>query len=124
MVRARLALDKADGEPVWVSAWGGLEECPRGAFSPARRPRRVVILVVEQGREHRHRFVLGTDVAAATEAAIREEPRRGLGSRSLRRPGQQVAPARRVAALMAVIVMAALAAIAALLLSAAHVVHF
>lgn len=73
--------------------------------------------MVEQGREHRHRFVLGTDVAAATEAAIRERAAaHGLRSRSLRRAVSR--------ALMAVIVMAALAAITALLLSAAHVFHF
>lgn len=64
-----LALDKADGEPVWDSAWGGLEE-----MSPVERSvlpdgrAGVVIVVVEQGREHRRRA----------------------------RPPQQVAPARGV----------------------------
>jgi hypothetical protein len=113
-----LALDKADGEPVWDSAWGGLEE-----MSPVERSvlpdgrAGVVIVVVEQGREHRHRFVLPTDDAAATEAAIRERAAaHGLRSRSPRRAVSRT--------LMEVIVVAALAAITALLLSAAHVFHF
>src|SRR6202044_3054785 len=59
-----LALDKADGEPVWGSDWSGLEE-----MSPVERSvlpdgrAGVVIVVVEQGRQHSHRFVLGTEDA-------------------------------------------------------------
>ena len=60
-----LALDKADGEPVWDSGWDGLEE-----MSPVERSvlpdgrAGVVIVVVERGRKGRHRFVLATDDAA------------------------------------------------------------
>lgn len=102
-----LALDKADGEPVWDSAWGGLEEMTpveRSVLPDGRAG--VVIVGVEQGREHRRRFILATDDAAA----------HGLRGRSPRSAVSR--------ALMAIIVMAALAAITALLLSAAHVFHF
>ena len=70
---AGLALDKADGASVWESDWGGIEE-----MSPVERSvlpdgrAGVVIVVVEQGRRRSHRFVLGTDDAASTEAAVRE----------------------------------------------------
>jgi hypothetical protein len=113
-----LALDKADGERVWDSAWGGLEE-----MSPVERSvlpdgrAGVVIVVVDQGRQLRHRFVLGTDDAAATEAAIRDRAAaHGLRCRSPRRAVSR--------ALMVVVAIAALAAMTALLLSAAHVLHF
>ncbi len=71
-----LALDKADGGSVWESDWGGLEE-----MSPVERSvlpdgrEGVVIVVVEQGRRHSHRFVLGTDDAA------RPRPPSGSGLR-------------------------------------------
>jgi hypothetical protein len=113
-----LALDKADGEPVWDSAWGGLVE-----MSPVERSvlpdgrDGVVIVVVEQGRKRRHRFVLATDDAPATEAAVRERATaHGLRTRSPRRAVSRL--------LLATVVVAALAAMAALLLSAAHVIHF
>src|SRR5580700_4479437 len=82
-----LALDKADGESVWGSDWSGLEE-----MSPVERSvlpdgrEGVVIVVVEQGRQHRHRFVLGTYDAASTEAAVRDRAAaHGLRSKSPRR---------------------------------------
>jgi len=113
-----LALDKADGESVWDSDWSGLEE-----MSPVERSvlpdgrEGVVIVVVEQGRRHSHRFVLGTDDAALTEAAVRDRAAaHGLRSRSPRRAVSRL--------LMAALVVAALAALAALLLSATHVIHF
>ncbi len=112
-----LALDKADGESVWESDWGGLEE-----MSPVERSvlpdgrAGVVIVVVEQGRRHSHRFVLGTDDAASTEAAVRERAAaHGLRTRSPRRAVSRL--------LMAVLVVAAAAAMAALLLAATHVIH-
>jgi hypothetical protein len=113
-----LALDKADGEPVWGSAWEGLEE-----MSPVERSvlpngrDGVVIVVVEQGRQRRHRFVLGTDDAPTTEAAIRERATaHGLRTRSPRRAVSRL--------LLVAVVVAALAAMAALLLQAAHVIRF
>jgi hypothetical protein len=113
-----LALDKADGEPVWDSAWGGLEE-----MSPVERSvlpdgrDGVVIVVVEQGRRRRHRFVLATDDAPTTEAAIRERATaHGLRTRSPRRAVSRL--------LLLTVVLAALAAMTALLLSAAHVIRF
>ena len=72
-----LALEKADGEPVWDSAWAELEE-----LSPVERSvlpdgrAGVVIMVVERGRRGRHRFVLATDDAAVTEAARQGARRR------------------------------------------------
>jgi hypothetical protein len=113
-----LELDKADGERVWDSEWGGLDE-----MSPVERSvlpdgrDGVVVVVVEKGRRHSHRFVLGTDDAASTEAAIRDRAAaHGLRSRAPRRAVSRV--------LMVVVVVAALGAMAALLLSAAHVIHF
>ena len=113
-----LALDKGDGEPVWDSAWGGLEE-----MSPVERSvlpdgrDGVVIVVVEQGRRRSHRFVLATDDPPATEAAVRERAiAHGLRTRSPRRAVSRL--------LLVTVVLAALAAMTALLLSAAHVIHF
>jgi hypothetical protein len=75
----------------------------------------VVIVVVEQGREHSHRFVLGTEDAASTEAAVRDRAvAHGLRSKSPRRAVSRL--------LMAVVMVAALGAMAALLLSATHVI--
>jgi hypothetical protein len=77
----------------------------------------VVVVVVEQGRHQQHRFVLGTDDAAATEAAIRDRvAAHGLRSRSPRRAVSRV--------LTVAVVLAAVMAVTALLLSAAHVFHF
>jgi hypothetical protein len=113
-----LALDKADGASVWGSAWEGLDE-----MSPVERSvlpdgrAGVVIVVVEQGRQEQHRFVLGTDDAAATEAAIRDRAAaHGLRSSSPRRAVSRV--------LIVALVLAALTTLSALLLSAAHVFHF
>jgi hypothetical protein len=112
-----LALDKADGEPIWGSDWSGLEE-----MSPVERSvlpdgrDGVVIVVVEQGRQHSHRFVLGTEDAASMEAAVRDRAAaHGLRSRSPRRAVSRL--------LLAVVVLAALGAMAALLLSATHVIR-
>jgi hypothetical protein len=112
-----LALDKADGEPVWGSDWSGLEE-----MSPVERSvlpdgrDGVVIVVVEQGRQQSHRFVLGTEDAATTEAAVRDRAAaHGLRSTSPRRAVSRL--------LLAVVVLAALGAMATLLLSATHVIR-
>ncbi len=70
-----LALDKADGEPVWDSPWAGLEEMApveRSVLPDGREG--VVIVVVERGRRRRHRFVLATEDVDAMEAAIRGAP--------------------------------------------------
>lgn len=113
-----LALDKADGNPVWDSSWAELEE-----ISPVERSvlpdgrAGVVIVVVERGRRARHRFVLATDDPVGTEAAVRARAAaHGLRSRSAR-PGVS-------RLLMVGVVVAALATLTALLLSAAHVIHF
>ena len=113
-----LALQKADGEPVWDSAWVELQE-----MSPVERSMLpdgragVVITVVERGRRGRHRFVLATDDAAVTEAALRARAAaHGLRTRSARPAVSRL--------LLAGIVLAALAAMTALLLSATHVIHF
>jgi hypothetical protein len=113
-----LALQKADGEPVWDSPWAELEELSaleRSVLPDGRAG--VVITVVERRRRGRHRFVLATDDAAVTEAAVRARATaHGLRTRSARPAVSRL--------LMAGIVLAALAAIAALLLSATHVIHF
>ena len=80
-----LELDKPNGEAVWNTAWSDLQE-----MSPVERSvlpdgsEGVVILVVDRSRRRRHRLVLATSDAAATEAAIRG---RGPGPRMWRRNG-------------------------------------
>ena len=113
-----LALDKADGKPVWDSSWAELEE-----ISPVERSvlpdgrAGVVIVVVERGRRGRHRFVLGTDDPVSTEAAVRARAAaHGLRTRSARPAVSRL--------LLVGVVVAALATMTALLLSAAHVIHF
>jgi hypothetical protein len=113
-----LALEKADGEPVWDSPWAELEELSameRSVLPDGRAG--VVITVVERGRRGRHRFVLATDDAAVTEADVRARAAaHGLRTRSARPAVSRL--------LLAGVVLAALATITALLLSAAHVIHF
>jgi hypothetical protein len=113
-----LALDKADGEPVWDSDWAGLEELSaveRSVLPDGRDG--VVIAVVERAGRQRHRFVLATDDAVATESAVRDRAAaHGLRTRSAR---------RAVSRLQSVgLVLALVVTLAALLLSAAHVIHF
>jgi hypothetical protein len=112
-----LALAKADGDPVWDSAWTDLEE-----MSPVERSvlpdgrEGVVIAVVERGHHRRHRFVLATDDTVATEQAVRDRAlAHGLRSRAARRAVSRP--------LMIAVTLAALATLTALLLSAVHVIH-
>ena len=74
-----LELDKADGELVWDCDWSDLVE-----MAPVERSvlpdgkDGVVMVVVERDRRRRHRFVLATDDADATEdfdPRTRREPR-------------------------------------------------
>lgn len=115
---SRLALDKADGEPVWHNNWAELEE-----ISPVERSvlpdgrAGLVIVVVERGRRARHRFVLATDDPASTEAAVRAQ----AAAHGLRAKSVRPAVSRPV---MVGIVIATLATLTALLLSAAHLIHF
>ena len=113
-----LALDRAEGDPVWDSAWTGLEE-----LSPVERSvlpdgrDGVVIVVVERDQHRRHRFVLATDDAATTEQAVRERATaHGLRTRSERRAVSRP--------LVIGVLLAAMATMAVLLLSATHVIHF
>ncbi len=113
-----LTLAKADGEPVWDSPWSQLEE-----MSPVERSvlpdgsDGVVMVVVERGGRHRHRFVLATDDAPSTEDAIRgRAAAHGLRTCSARPPVSR--------ALTVAVVVAVLATLTVLLLSAAHVFHF
>jgi hypothetical protein len=113
-----LTLDKADGQPVWDSDWAGLEELSaveRSVLPDGRDG--VVIAVVERAGRHRHRFVLATDDAVATETAVRDRAAaHGLRTRSNRRAVSRL--------LTTGLVLAVLATLAVLLLSAAHVIHF
>jgi hypothetical protein len=115
---AGLALDKADGEPVWNSEWAELTE-----LSPVERSvlpdgrAGVVVAVVERSGRQRHRFVLATEDALATETALRDRAAaHGLRTRSRR---------NAVSRLLTVgIVLAVLATMTVLLLAAVHAVHF
>jgi hypothetical protein len=112
-----LVLDKADGERVWDCGWAELEE-----MSPVERSvlpdgrAGLVVVVIERGRQGRHRFVLITDDVLGAETAVRTRAA-AHGLRSSARPAVS-------RPLMIGIVLAALATITALLLSAAHVIHF
>jgi hypothetical protein len=113
-----LALHKADGDPVWDSPWGELEE-----MSPVERSvlpdgrDGVVVVVVERGRKGRHRFVLASDDNGSTETAIRgRAAAHGLRTKPAKRAVSRV--------LTVLIVLAALGVITALLLSAVHVFTF
>jgi len=111
-----LVLDKADGERIWHCGWAELEE-----MSPVERSvlpdgrAGLVVVVVERGRQGRHRFVLITDDVLGAETAVRARAA-AHGLRSSMRPAVS-------RPLMVGIVLAALATITALLLSAAHVIH-
>jgi hypothetical protein len=114
-----IRLDKSDGEAVWNSAWSDLQEMSpveRSVLADGREG--VVMLVVERGRRpRRHRFVLGTSDAPATEASIRSTARaHGLETT---RPRPAV-----LRSLNVVIVVVAAGVMAALLLQAAHIVRF
>lgn len=113
-----LRLEKADGEPVWDSTWTQLTE-----LSPVERSvlpdgrAGVVVAVVEREGRRSHRFVLATDDAMVTEAAVRDRAAaHGLRTRSGHRAASRL--------LTAAIVAALLVTLTALLLSAAHVIHF
>jgi hypothetical protein len=113
-----LALEKANGEPVWDGAWVELEEMAPVARSVLPDGRDgVVIVVVERDHGRRHHFVLTTDDLVATEIEVRGR----AAAHGLR---TAVAPPAVSRALTVVVVVTALATLAVLLLSAAHVIHF
>jgi hypothetical protein len=113
-----LELDKADGDMVWDCDWSDLVE-----MAPTERSvlpggkDGVVMVVVERDHRRRHRFVLATDDADATEDFIRRRAgRHGLRTR-WRRPA--------VSRLLTVAIVAAFAVTLTLLvLSALHVIRF
>lgn len=115
---AGLELDKADGESVWDCHWDDLTE-----MTPVERSvlpdgkEGVVIAVIERDGRRRHRFVLTTDDAEATEESIRGTAVvHGLRTRWPRPAVSRL--------LMLAIVAAFAAAVTVLLLSATHVIHF
>jgi hypothetical protein len=113
-----LELDKPDGEAVWDCNWSELQEMTpveRSVLPDGREG--VVIVVVERDRRRRHRFVLATDDAEATEESIRGR----AGTHGLRTRW----PRPAVSKLLMVAVIGALAVtMTLLLLSAVHVIHF
>lgn len=112
-----VALGTPDGEVVWDSPWGQLEEMsPVGRSVLPDGRDGVVITVVERGVGRPHRFVLATDDTAATKASIRD----AAAADGLRTTRPRPAVSRP---LTASIVVAALATVTVLLLSAAHVIH-
>jgi hypothetical protein len=113
-----LELDKADGEMVWECDWSDLVEMApieRSVLPDGKAG--VVIVVVERDRRRRHRFVLATDDADATEEFIRGR----AGSHGLRTRWPRPAVSRL---LTAAIVAAFAVTLALLLLSAVHVIRF
>jgi hypothetical protein len=113
-----LELDKADGEVVWDCNWSDLVE-----MAPVERSvlpdgqEGVVMVVVERDQRRRHRFVLATEDADATESLIRER----AGGHGLRTRWPRPAVSR----LLTVAIVAACAVtLTLLLLSAVHVIHF
>lgn len=113
-----LELDKSDGELVWDCDWSDLVEMApieRSVLPDGKEG--VVIAVVERDRRRRHRFVLATDDADATEDFIRGR----AGSHGLRTRWPRPAVSR---VLTSVIVAAFAVTLTLLLLSAVHVIHF
>lgn len=113
-----LVLDKADGEMVWDCDWSDLVEMApieRSVLPDGKEG--VVMVVVERQRRRRHRFVLATDDAGATEDFIRGR----AGNHGLRTRWPRPAVSRL---LMVAIVAASAATLTVLLLSAVHVIHF
>ncbi|HWD55223.1 MAG TPA: hypothetical protein VG346_08870 [Acidimicrobiales bacterium] len=113
-----LELDKADGESVWDCDWSELQEMTpveRSVLPDGREG--VVMVVVERDRRRRHRFVLATDDAEATEGSIRGR----AGTYGLRTRWPRPAVSRL---LIVALVGAASVTLALLLLSADHVIHF
>jgi hypothetical protein len=113
-----LELDKADGELVWDCDWTELVE-----MAPVERSvlpdgnEGVVMVVVQRNRRRRHRFVLATDDADATEDFIRGR----AGAHGLRTRWPRPAVSR----LLTVAIVAAFAVtLTLLLLSAVHVIRF
>ena len=110
-----LELDKADGEMVWDCDWSDLVKMApmeRSVLPDGKDG--VVMVVVEREHRRRHRFVLATEDADATEKFIRAR----AGSHGLR-----TQPA--VSRMLTVAVVAAFAVTTTpLLLSAVHVIRF
>jgi hypothetical protein len=113
-----LALDKADGEPVWDCDWSDLVEMApieRSVLPDGKDG--VVMVVIERDGRRRHRFVLATDDADATEDLIRSR----AGTHHLRTRWPRPAVSR----LLTLVIVAAFAVtMTLLLLSAVHVIHF
>jgi len=113
-----LELDKADGELVWDCDWSDLVEMApieRSVLPDGKDG--VVMVVVERDRRKRHRFVLATDDAEATEDLIRGR----AGTHGLRTRWPRPAVSR----LLTLAIIAAFAVtLTLLLLSAVHVIHF
>jgi hypothetical protein len=113
-----LELDKADGELVWDCDWSDLVEMApieRSVLPDGKDG--VVMVVVERDKRRRHRFVLATDDADATEDLIRGR----AGTHGLRTRWPRPAVSR----LLTLAIVAAFAVtLTLLLLSAVHVVHF
>lgn len=113
-----LELDKADGELVWDCDWSDLVEMApieRSVLPDGKDG--VVMVVVERDRRRRHRFVLATDDADATEDLIRGR----AGTHGLRTRWPRPAVSR----LLTLAIIAAFAVtLTLLLLSAVHVIHF
>jgi hypothetical protein len=113
-----LELDKADGEMVWECDWSDLVEMApieRSVLPDGKDG--VVIVVIERDHRRRHRFVLATEDADATEEFIRGR----AGSHGLRTRWPRPAVSR----LLTLAIVAALAVtLTLLLLSAVHVIRF
>jgi len=113
-----LELDKADGEMVWDCDWSDLVEMApieRSVLPDGKDG--VVMLVVERDHRRRHRFVLATDDADATEGLIRGR----AGSHGLRTRWPRPAVSRL---LTVAVVVAFAVTMTLLLLSAVHVIRF
>jgi hypothetical protein len=113
-----LELDKADGESVWDCPWSDLQEMApveRSVLPDGRDG--VVVVIVERDRRRRHRFVLATDDAEATEESIRG--RAGLHGLRTRWPRPAVSRL-----LMVSIIGALTVTVTLLLLSAVHQIQF
>ena len=116
---AGLALDKADGEPVWDSTWDQLEEMSPVERSVLPDGRDGVVIVVVERRPAAPAPLRARDGRPDVDGGVDPGPRRR--PRTADEPGQTAVSHGADRCRIAV---AAAGTVALLLLSAVHVIHF
>ena len=112
-------LARTGGDDLWKCAWSGLEELSTASHSVLPNGRNgVVVMVVERHDTRTHRFVVPSENAASTEAAVQGR----AAAHGLRTNAPPKAAVSRP--LTTAVIAAGVVTLTVLLLSAAHVFHF